>query len=103
MRYFRLLPAFLLCVALMLTGCGKQSGEAVLKGTVYALQEQTAIVEVTEADPKESYVSRAEIPVPDELAEKLSVGSQVKITFSGKSDKQNPAQLYDIIRVEVVD
>lgn len=103
MRYFRLLPAFLLCVVLMLTGCGKQSDEAVLKGTVAALQEQTAIIEVTDANPDDSYVSRAEIPVSDELAEKLLVGSQVKITFSGKSDKQNPAQLYGIIQVEVVD
>lgn len=103
MRYFRLLSAFMLGVVLILTGCGKQSDEAVLKGMVAALQEQTAIIEVTDADPDDSYVSRAEIPVSDELAEKLLVGSQVKITFSGKSDKQNPAQLYGIIQVEVVD
>ena len=102
MRYFRLLSAFLLCAVFLFAGCGKQSDEAVLKGTVTALQEQTAIIEVADANPDESYVSRAEIPVSDELAEKLSVGSQVKITFSGKSDKQNPAQLYGIIQVEVV-
>jgi hypothetical protein len=98
-RYILLSAAVLLLMG-MLVGCGKTETGAVLVGDVAEINGSTAIVTVSSADPKESFVSSVQISVDEDL--QLAVGDDVIITFSGKSTKDLPAQLIGVTEVQKI-
>lgn len=91
------------CLVLLLCGCQKKAeAMVVLQGTVTELGQGTAMVEITEADPEEGFVSPVQIMVSDELSGQIALGSRVSITYTGISTKDMPAGLLDVIEIKVM-
>lgn len=62
------------CLVLLLCGCQKKAeAMVVLQGTVTELGQGTAMVEITEADPEEGFVSPVQIMVSDELSGQIAL------------------------------
>ena len=96
-RYLLILAALLLTVC-MFTGCGdKTENGAVLIGEVISVEENTAVMTVTLADPKESFVASAQFAIPSDL--QVAVGDDLIVTFSGESTKDIPAQLIGVTEI----
>ena len=99
-RYLLILAVLLLAVC-MFTGCGdKAENAAVLIGEVTLLEENTAVMTVASADPKECFVSSAQFVIPADL--QLEVGDDLIVTFSGESTKDIPAQLIGVTEIQKI-
>lgn len=92
----------MLCLLMLsAAGCTSETS-AVLGAVVTEIAGQTVTVEVTQAIPEESFVAAAELTLSKEPSDTLCVGDNIRIRFSGKSTKSNPAKLIGVTGIEII-
>lgn len=94
---------FVLCMGILLSGCGDAKDQYTFKGTVLEINENSILMEPLEGEGILKSSDRISIGIKDiELPENLLGGDIVEVTYSGEVMESYPAQISDIISIKIV-
>ena len=94
---------FVLCMGILLSGCGDTKDQYTFKGTILEINKNSILMEPLEGEDILKSSDRISIGIKDiELPENLLEGDIIEITYSGGVMESYPAQISDIISIKIV-